>query len=733
MPEYLAPGVFVEETSFRSKSIQGVGTSVAGIVGPTRKGPLRGTPEVLTSYGDFTRVYGDALPLTLEGNSVPNYTAFAAKAFFDNGGKQLYVARISKDVNQTDDNGNGSTAAAATRSDSNNKLVLNSRFPGQMGRYTLELYWRESENLLSLENTSLPKENEWLFLDVVYKNESDLPADTTAVAADLPITVKAVVKRNGDDLSIENGSVLDKADADITAKLGTLKYADISSVGKLIRVVIKSPASGKVTDGTQIQLSLSTQSDISVYSGEAHWGTLTTLFGSYSEDGDGNPLLTIDKDLNDGVASDIPIPFVALAGVDEGVTSVIAQRNFDLDVRVGGINGEVIYSVTNIDTSVSSDNALDKRLNSQPLGSDAKRTQPVAATIANGATGSDVFNALFGLFDPQAKEGKYSPINEPRYIIEINDKASNGSDAVTGSFSGGTDGDIPAANDYRGESDEAKGNTGLASFEQIEDISIVITPAAAAHAVSHQAVVAEMQAHCRKMRYRVGVVDSRKDMSIAEVRGFASNFDDSRLALYYPWVVMSDPTGASNEISVPPGGFIAGVFANTDVTRGVHKPPANEIVIGALRFAQEINQFQQELLNPNGINCLRSFPGRGHRVWGGRTLASDPEWKYVNVRRYFLYLERSIDKSTQWVVFEPNGELLWRNVRNTIEDFLYNEWANGRLLGSKASSAYFVRCDRSTMTQADLDNGRLITEIGVAALKPAEFVIFRIGQKTADS
>ena len=272
----------------------------------------------------------------------------------------------------------------------------------------------------------------------------------------------------------------------------------------------------------------------------------------------------------------------------------------------------------------------------------------------------------------------------------------------------------------------------FAALEDIEDVSIVMTPAAAADATNHQAIVAEMQKHCLRMRYRVGIVDSRDGMALSEIRDFRSNFDDSRLALYYPWVVISDPRGIVDTINVPPAGFIAGVYANTDVQRGVHKPPANEIVIGALRFAQDINRFQQELLNPNGINCLRSFPGRGHRVWGGRTLASDPEWKYVNVRRYFLYLERSIEKSTQWVVFEPNGERLWDNVRSTVEGFLYNEWINGRLLGSD-KTAYFVRCDRSTMTQNDLDNGRLVVEIGVAALKPAEFVIFRIGQKTADA
>lgn len=733
MPEYLAPGVFVEEVSYRSKSIQGVGTSVAGIVGPTNKGPLRGTPEVLTSYGDFTRVYGDASPLTLGGTSVPNYTALAAKAFFDNGGKQLYVARVIKDVNKTDDKGSGGSAEAAARSDANNKLTISSRFPGASGRYTLELRWRESENLLSFENTTLPKDKEVLFLDAKYTAAADLPAGSSAVDDDMPITIKAVVKRSGDDLTIVDGNVLDKDGADISGKVGTLKHASLVSGAKLTRVVLRSPASGKVSDGAHAHISLSAQDDISDYTGASHWGSLTTLAGTFESDADGNPQFKIESDLNDGVGADATFSLAALVALSGGSASAIVQRNFDLDVRSGGINGEVVYSVGDISTAASGDNCLEKALPVTPASSSDQRTQPIAADFANGVTDDDVFNALYNLFDPKALDGDYSPIKEPRYIIQINDKDLDGTTNVTGTFSGGIDGDVPTAGDYRGEIDEVKGNTGLASFEQVEDISIVATPAAAAHADTHQAVVAEVQAHCRKMRYRVGVVDAQKGMSISEVRDFASNFDDSRLAIYYPWVVMSDPTGASDELTVPPGGFVAGVYAGTDVNRGVHKPPANEVVIGALRFAQEINQFQQELLNPNGINCLRSFPGRGHRVWGGRTMASDPEWKYVNVRRYFLYLERSIDKSCQWVVFEPNGDLLWRNVRNTIEDFLYSEWVNGRLLGGKASDAYFVRCDRSTMTQADLDNGRLVCQVGVAALKPAEFVIFRIGQKTADA
>ena len=189
----------------------------------------------------------------------------------------------------------------------------------------------------------------------------------------------------------------------------------------------------------------------------------------------------------------------------------------------------------------------------------------------------------------------------------------------------------------------------------------------------------------------------------------------------------------NKEIVNPPSGHICGIYARTDTERGVHKAPANEVIRLATGFETGVTKKQQEVLNPEGINCLRSFRGRGHRVWGARTISSDPEWKYVNVRRYSAYLERSIDVGTRWAVFENNGESLWNNVKSTVESFLFNEWKAGRMMGATPDEAYFVRCDRTTMTQNDLDNGRMICLIGVAPLKPAEFVIFRIGQKTSES
>ena len=734
MPEYLAPGVFVEEVSFRSKSIEGVGTSTAGIVGPTRTGPLRGRPELMTSYADFARVYGGADDLGIGGSTVLNHTAIAARAFFDGGGTKLFVSRVIGDVNSSDAAGTGSSASIASATDSNGDVTFSSRFAGDLGNTTLELKWRDSENLLKIAVTSAPAEGELVFLQADGLSSA---VRTTGISARVPATrfplaINALVRREGAHFVIVDNRCEISA-ADDTAMTGTDLRPDGAAEGQegilmsaglvnsgdssvsFSRVRAKNPTSGALAEGTSAVLSLTAETDLSAYTGADHWGTLTTLRGTL--DAEGGEFVVDSSGLNAGVPVAVTLPLAALAASPSSAAGIMVQRNFDIDVHVGGADGEIIYSYANISTAPAGDHSLASVLTGTPARRSDQLSSPVSCTVT-ATSGAEVVAALYDLFDSDALSPPAGSFASPRYLI---------------SLGGGSDGDAPAAVDYAGEVDEVAGSTGLAAFEDIEDIAIVMTPAAAADATNHQAIVAELQKHCLRMRYRIGIVDAREGMALSEVREFRSNFDDSRLALYYPWVTIADPTGARKTINVPPAGFIAGVYANTDVTRGVHKSPANEPVIGALGFAQDINRFQQELLNPEGINCLRSFPGRGHRVWGGRTLSSDPEWKYVNVRRYFLYLERSIEKSTQWVVFEPNGERLWANVRATVEDFLYNEWFTGRLLGPTPKHAYFVRCDRSTMTQNDLDNGRLVCEIGVAPLKPAEFVIFRIGQKTADA
>ena len=208
--------------------------------------------------------------------------------------------------------------------------------------------------------------------------------------------------------------------------------------------------------------------------------------------------------------------------------------------------------------------------------------------------------------------------------------------------------------------------------------------------------------------------------------------DTSYAALYYPWIGVRDlQTGARKE--VPPGGHVLGVYARTDDERGVFKAPANEMLRGVIDLAAAIDDGSQDSLNERGVNVIREFPGRGIRVWGARTLATNALWKYVSVRRLFIFLEHSIYEGTQWVVFEPNGDRLWASVSDTIRSFLRAQWRQGALFGRTEDEAFFVTCDRTTMTEDDILNGRLICEIGVALVRPEEFVIMRVFQNTAEA
>jgi phage tail sheath protein FI len=283
----------------------------------------------------------------------------------------------------------------------------------------------------------------------------------------------------------------------------------------------------------------------------------------------------------------------------------------------------------------------------------------------------------------------------------------------------------PQANDYA---------VALASSLAFADISLVHAPGASTLA-QREAIEDLLVAHVESEPGRFLILDPPAAQDLAQVRAQRTRLDTSHAALYYPWVVANDALAADGAASVtlPPGGFMCGIQVRTAIEQGIHKPPANRVILGALDFETRLNKSEQEVLNPEGINCLRAFEGRGLRVWGARTMGSDPEWKYVNARRYFDYLRRSLDHGTRWAVFERNGETLWKNLRSVIEDFLLNEWRGGALQGGKPEQAWFVRCDRSTMTQEDIDEGRLVCLVGVATLRPAEFVIFRLSQSTADA
>jgi phage tail sheath protein FI len=613
VPEYLAPGVYVEEVSFRSKSIEGVGTSTTAFAGPTLKGSTKLPPELLTSFADFERIYGGVGDLAFDSDNDAahnrNYIAHAAKAYFDNGGARLYVARALADT---------AKAARATKSVLNDGATpakdtvwFGARFPGTHFNAAQVIVQQAvhptgAKGLANALDGSLARVSDesgkplgfWFKADGAWTKGSAFDTDvTSAWNPDLPTKV--------DDLL---------ADAD----------------KKPLKVVL-------ITVG----VALITSDD-----GLSRWDGLA--LGSAHPLAIASTLAAQPSRRSDALALPLALNFTAGTSPNP-------------DALLKGLGGGLQVKATN-----------------------DEMVEPGARTFTLG---------------------------------------------------GGSDGPAPQAKDY------AKA---LAWLEGIDDVSIVAAPGYSAFFDEkspgvYQSIQDALLTHVADpRRYRIGVLDSPPDVTPTQMRDLRGLVDSTRAALYYPWIVVANPLAGPNstepaEIKLPPSGHVAGIYARNDIQRGVFKAPANEVVRGALRFEPPVNFGQQELLNPIGVNCLRAMPGRGLRVWGARTISSDPEWKYVNVRRYFNYLGASIDRGTQWAVFEPNGEQLWANIRGTVADFLYNEWRNGALLGTKPDEAYFVRCDRTTMTQNDLDNGRLIALIGVAVIKPAEFVIFRIGQKTVDA
>ncbi|MEU8758932.1 phage tail sheath subtilisin-like domain-containing protein [Streptomyces sp. NPDC048659] len=284
---------------------------------------------------------------------------------------------------------------------------------------------------------------------------------------------------------------------------------------------------------------------------------------------------------------------------------------------------------------------------------------------------------------------------------------------------------------------DAEARTGFAGLETIDEITMVAVPDLMSayergdiDAEGLRTVQLAVIAHCEQMGDRVAVLDAPPGLSAQQVRRWRNDeagYDSRYATLYYPWLRVFDPAAGRNT-TVPPSGHVAGVWARSDAERGVHKAPANEVIRGVVDLDMRLSKGEQDLLNPIGVNCVRAFPGRGIRIWGARTLSSDPAWRYLNVRRLFNYLEESILLGTQWVVFEPNDDRLWSSIRRNVTAFLTEEWRRGALFGLTAAEAFYVKCDRENNPQESIDQGRVVCEIGVAPVKPAEFVVFRLAQ-----
>lgn len=625
MPEYLAPGVYVEEVSYRSKSIEGVSTSTAGFVGPTRFGPTGGQPEVITSFAAFERIYGGAEQLAYGDDKVHNFVAQGVRAFFSEGGSRLYISRVYEEKEGADG------IAYVELGETGKGLRLQARYPGLMGNMRVTFNLRLGLNIL----VGIPKD----------------PG-----------------KPEGDKINLLKG----------------VSHLDVVWVHK-----------DKEKTGTFYQV---------VRTRDANNQPTFKLVGA-------------DDKTEVMLADQVP------------GTDMIHVVTLNVAVAVMGSRGAPIAETAwqNLACDPNHDQAMTRTFAEEPASRATELYVPLV--IKKPAINAvQIIDLMLAQKSPGGQVLK-------DVLTEKGDQVGETALTFQVMLDHGGDGVRPTAGAYEGKDDNGR-KSGLLTFEDVDDISIVAAPGStykyeeATYQLQADTIQRSLIGHCERMRYRVAVLDSAEGHLVGEVRNYRAKLDSTHAALYYPWIRVLDPV-TQREVNMPPSGFVAGIYARNDTTVGVHKAPANEVIRSAIGLQLLLNKGQQDVLNPEGINCFRYFEGRGNRLWGARTISSDPEWKYVNLRRYFCYLERSIDKGTQWVVFMNNDENLWANVRSTISDFLFSEWRQAHLMGTTPDQAYFVRCDQTTMTQNDLDNGRLVVEIGVSPVRPAEFVIFRIGQWTA--
>ena len=626
MPEYLAPGVYVEEVSYRTKSIEGVSTTTTAFVGPTRYGPLHDQLDIITNLGEFELAYGDGQKLDFtDAGKVDNWMWHATRAFFEEGGRRLYVKRIY--------NGLGGQASTTVNAGTTDEFTVIARHPGAAGDLHVTFTVQAGQNVLSISDGQhvVRGLSDHDVVLLTSDQSSSPPLSPPSSPSSPPVTSPATAMSYIDPVSGARSWRFDLGGS--TQQV--VELADLFPPTEMVQPVTVTVSVASTEAGAIPRVWAALPLDPAHRLGGAP-DSMAAVFDANAEDARGTPIVLDLAAINDGRHV-----LAALAAAQPGL---------------------------------------------------------LTAVLAGG------------------------PVEDRSLDIVLQN---------------GNDGALPTSTEYEGAIVAGDNKTGLVAFEDIDDISIVAAPGSTYNyelpnrTDDARATINALVNHARRMRYRIAVVDCANKQTIAQVRAMRAQFDSNYAAFYYPWIRILDPlTGLTNY--VPPSGVVAGIYARNDIERAVYKAPANEVVNTSIGFERMLSKSQQEVLNPEGINCFRYFPGRGNRLWGARTMTSDSEWKYVNLRRYFAFLEHSIDRGTQWAVFEPNGERLWANVRGTIDDFLLDQWQTGALLGDKPEKAYFVRCDRSTMTQNDLDNGRLVCRIGVAPLRPAEFVIFRIGQWTAD-
>jgi uncharacterized protein len=605
MPEYLAPGVFVEEIDSGSKPIEGVGVNTAAFIGYAKSGEFN-KPTFISSWSDFCRIFGEddetvlgALSSELGKSTVEILSAkrAARKGLLDFA-QQSINSMVA--TNKANGSKNGSVGS-----------------------------WSEFVKKYNISLTSTPyMEDSYLAYAVRgYYDNGGARAYIVRVA------------RNS-DLEIfqrESKAALPEPAKNATAAIGpyTIKALDAGSKGNSVTVEVEHHGE----DGFSVKIS-----------GD----------GKTESFGDSKPLTA--SSYKNAVKSKL---------VEFGTATEVETRpSAGVFTLTGGMDATQPANLANLPLT----SELSKVQAEDFVGDEARRSGLAGLSVIDDINMIAVPDLMAGVWKRETLVGGDASVE----VLNYDEKRK----------------------------------------QQIIDVQSMLI------------------SYCERMGDRMAILDPipglvPQDMK-ETVLSAPFSCDHGQAAIYYPWIKVMDRVNPQSrqQVFCPPSGHIMGVYARVGVERGVHKAPANETLMGAVALEFEVTKPEQEILNPNGINCIRSFPGTGIRVWGARTLATvgNPSWKYVNVRRLFNYLEKSMERGMQWVVFEPNDHDLWGRVRRNLSAFLFTEWKEGKLFGTVPEEAFYVKCDAETNPQEMIDLGRLYVEIGVNPVKPAEFVIIRIGQ-----
>ena len=778
MPQYLAPGVYIEEMPGQ-KPFQAVGTATGAFIGIAERGPI-GEAKLITNWTQFVETFGGFIP--------SGYLAYAVNQFFTEGGTSCYVIRTchynyattpavhlaSKGIVTLQDTAvapaNTLTVEALTpgswsdhvwveiaeaKKDPANKFRMAVWFKGveveaheELAKGDVVGKVNAASKYISVNHAGtslLPPANSLYRLN----DRGALAQPTLGITAlDSSITV-SIVNQANDKFGIivfQAGAFVEKfmnlTLADIEQKInGVSAFIRIKNLNSTNTNPNNLPSSTSVILNDRATPAVQTLSVTALKSGlsiDVANGTVANTFK-----------ITVN-----GVTPAEILDNLTIANVESkinGISPNIFVSNLNSTTNVPD-NRPVIAAGTALTAPsttlkyfmlVGGDDGLGDGYTFNDAGTPSAAALQVNAfrdgvkvKIADATSGAAKFKLIVVIggseietYDELIMDIVENTINSRSQFIEVVKKGTNRPATIAAT-------DIPtglADMDFIGD---AATKNGLYAFDIVDDINILAIP----DRPGDREVIIAAYTYCQNRKDCFFVadplygLDPQQTLAFKQGTGtFAGNaFNSSFAALYYPWILTSDPLTGGSKL-VPPSGAVAGTYSSTDVVRGVHKAPAGTIdgyLNSAVGIERLVTKGEQELLNPANINVIRSFPGAGIVVWGARTLSADPEWRYVNVRRLLLYIEETTDKSTQWVVFEPNDQSLWARVKRDVSSFLTDVWRSGALFGTTAEEAFFVKIDTENNPPEARDAGRLVIDIGVSPVKPAEFVVFRITQQT---